>query len=1572
MATLAAHDSPTRATSFISESATPDIDLHPRLGYRDYLLGQLLVALDTGGYGDATAQILQDGLSRRMHQDFATTDDDGVPMLPLLIKLLAAALTAPPAEGGFGLAPGQLPAQGQQSNDDYLQALIALSGVDTLALRNRYRVSFSRSAGDSASPVDLNIEALTGVMADAYESPVEPVGALILPSSPELEPIVPEQSVGLAPFFLRFDEWLAEQGPSYPENLFDVDQTVPVFSAEFRTTVGSYPVQPFFHNGFFDGPGELPATKSWLAGLFGVSDALAAALQALADGDLGAAASSLDAADAGLSTAISVVMENTTWILDRFEWSDPSTNVGPVGAEQNISLADRAGMPAATLAQLTAVEAYFAAPELPPFPTDGTPDDADTAKREMELARARSLYVYGILYLRRVTIPALRARLAIALGRYAEALRRLAPLTGYPVGVARPDASAPYSAEVVDQLLYQGDTYPYTIQVTFDAHKSAYRDNVEPIFSGQIVEQFSLPPWERVHYKLQQADAMLTWADSLHRAGGAGAERARELYKGVLLLHLADPQIAAHFNGPLPGPINFGGLNPALAAQINRAQLGARLIDEGLNVYGFADDLVPVLRYRPLKDAADAFAAAAKSTQTEFIGYIEQLEQAEIDEAQAQALVAKADAAVQIAADQVANAQVDVDQAQQQVTAVQAAIASKQQEIADSGSLFNQAVSFLKDGVGDTFTDVLDSTGKLLREQPEAPDTDLDFATLLKSGLDDQNIAADALHNEVGGELGASFDLSESFLSFGVAGYTALASMADEDNRRQSELDRLQNHDLQLAEDVVAVKLRSQEIATLEGQIANADQNFAHWLLTFQQQRFLSRGFWRTVSDLAARQMRRYVDLGARTAWLAERALAFEQDRELQIIRLDYHAPELRDITGADLLLADLAELEAARINGVRLTTPITHTISLARTFPLAFASLKATGQCRFRTTEDQLAVAYPGTYAYRIRTARPSLNTVGSASIRGLLINSGFSTTSGEEPGDVHGLSRFRDALPLSDLSPTADAAAAGLPTDTLVQFEGSGLDTDWEIVLPQAANPLGRAALSDVLLRFTLSASWSATRAAAADDGPASLSLLLAASTFDPAAARALRMGALPSSITFDLRRLPALRTGDRRIANIGLIAMAPAGSAAPVQATVAVGPSQATTQLTDGVALSNAGALAGAQAASTLNVLAGQPTDQVISVGLTAGSDGPASLRDLALYVELEPSDTAAESSSWTLLSPEVSANQPQFDRAGHSAVYAPAAKRMIVFGGFKLGELSLMDDVEVLTDADGSAGDGRWITLVGQGATVGPGPRGSHSAVYDAASDRMVVFGGTTGVQELADDVWVLTGASGQGVAAAWTQLIPAPPGPGPRFGHTAVHRPDGDRMIVFGGGAGDAPLGDVWALDSATGVAGEPTWVALEPQGTGPALWGHSAVYDPDRDVMTVFGGSTSADGGTLSSAVWVLDGAAKPGGAPSWSEIVLDNGPAPRVEHTAVLDAANDAMIVFGGVDATGAAFYDDVWELSGLSTARPRWRQLRPAGRAPVPREAHTAVYDESSRRMTVYGGGSDEGNFFSVWLLG
>ncbi len=87
---------------------------------------------------------------------------------------------------------------------------------------------------------------------------------------------------------------------------------------------------------------------------------------------------------------------------------------------------------------------------------------------------------------------------------------------------------------------------------------------------------------------------------------------------------------------------------------------------------------------------------------------------------------------------------------------------------------------------------------------------------------------------------------------------------------------------------------------------------------------------------------------------------------------------------------------------------------------------------------------------------------------------------------------------------------------------------------------------------------------------------------------------------------------------------------------------------------------------------------------------------------------------------------------------------------------------------------------------------PSGRSEHAAIYDPVRDRMVVFGGYDGTSR--NDVWALSLAG----SPAWTVLAPAGSPPDARKAHTAIYDPVRDRMVVFGG-VGGGVLDDVWAL-----------------------------------------------------------------------------------------------------------------------------------------------------------------------------
>ena len=327
------------------------------------------------------------------------------------------------------------------------------------------------------------------------------------------------------------------------------------------------------------------------------------------------------------------------------------------------------------------------------------------------------------------------------------------------------------------------------------------------------------------------------------------------------------------------------------------------------------------------------------------------------------------------------------------------------------------------------------------------------------------------------------------------------------------------------------------------------------------------------------------------------------------------------------------------------------------------------------------------------------------------------------------------------------------------------------------------------------------------------------------------------------------------------------------------------------------------------------------------------------------------------TWTQLSPPAPLPGPR--SANNGAVLDTANNRMMMFGGF-IGGTAQYNDAWVLTNANGLGGPPQWINLIPQAAPGSPHIRCCHSTTYDPATNQMTIFGGFEGgCTPTANDVWVLSHANGLGGTATWSQLSPTGTAPGVRGDHSGVYDPLSNRMIVYGGQpdcAGGTAYSDVWVLTAANGLGSTPTWIQLHPEGGPPdGRSVHSAVYDAIHNRMIVFGGLK--DTITPTNSVWVLSNANGLTGTPVWTNTIPDGtpgSPSARGYHSAVYDAANNSMLVYGSREAP-----TEMWRLSNANGlgGPSTWTQVNAAGGHPGVSD-QAAVFDAANNTMTIFGG--------------
>jgi len=339
-----------------------------------------------------------------------------------------------------------------------------------------------------------------------------------------------------------------------------------------------------------------------------------------------------------------------------------------------------------------------------------------------------------------------------------------------------------------------------------------------------------------------------------------------------------------------------------------------------------------------------------------------------------------------------------------------------------------------------------------------------------------------------------------------------------------------------------------------------------------------------------------------------------------------------------------------------------------------------------------------------------------------------------------------------------------------------------------------------------------------------------------------------------------------------------------------------------------------------------------------------------------------------------------------RAGHTAVYDSTTNTMIVYGGFD-GNFATPGNVLLQSSANGSAGafGGAWSELISNSYPLPPA-RYEHSAVYDQANNRMIIFGGCADSECLIvlNDTWVLSNANGTGGAATWTQLTPSGNPPSARSFHNAVYDAANNRMIVYSGENiwGNIVYSDAWVLSNANGLGGTPAWTQLSPTGAADAIDGSTTVYDAASNKLIVFGG------GDFLNSVWTLSNANGLGGTPAWTNLIANGtagSPAGRLGAQAVYDSKNHRMMIYGGNIDAGITSPDfdyvaasDVWVLTNAdaSGGTPAWVQLHPkvVGDKNIPpagREFFAAVYDSGTNSMIIYGGETIEGIYESTWVL-
>jgi hypothetical protein len=574
---------------------------------------------------------------------------------------------------------------------------------------------------------------------------------------------------------------------------------------------------------------------------------------------------------------------------------------------------------------------------------------------------------------------------------------------------------------------------------------------------------------------------LLDFADSeFATETGESIAHARNLYRTAagLLTHPRFTPVEPSDQGDAALPI------PQLAVYTARAATQLGKIRQDRNIAGLPRTQAvssgdPIRQptpyhFKALLARAQQLAQQATSLEAEYLAALEKFDNKTLQFSDAQHVAA-------VAAAQKAVHDAQVQQATDALTAAQAQKAKADTMVSTYTSAINSPLNQYENALIDNFSDMRNAQGIIAGG---------DLAIGLgQAAAEASNVTKFGL-----GAIGAGLLTAGAALKFGGQIWLNEIQKSIQENQLHASIEdrhqewRIQRAAAQQDQLVAAAQVTTADdqkaIAKAEQSVAALQADQAQATLDLLAAQFTSPGMYKWLSDTLGGVYRYFLQQATATARLAQAQLAFERAEPARaFIRSDYWQPltvppsgDVKGLTGAERLAEDLAKLDTYAFSTDSRRLNITQTFSLAALAPVEFLDFRATGQLSVATPTTLFDADFPGHYQRLIRQARLSVVALvpPSRGIRATLASYGISRVTTASNGVFGEVLLRRDPSVVALTSPV-DANGVftvDLQPDMLLPFEGSGVDTTWELTLLQAANPFDFRTISDVLLTIDYTA--------------------------------------------------------------------------------------------------------------------------------------------------------------------------------------------------------------------------------------------------------------------------------------------------------------------------------------------------------------------------------------------------------------------------------------------------------------------------------------------------------------------
>jgi len=307
-----------------------------------------------------------------------------------------------------------------------------------------------------------------------------------------------------------------------------------------------------------------------------------------------------------------------------------------------------------------------------------------------------------------------------------------------------------------------------------------------------------------------------------------------------------------------------------------------------------------------------------------------------------------------------------------------------------------------------------------------------------------------------------------------------------------------------------------------------------------------------------------------------------------------------------------------------------------------------------------------------------------------------------------------------------------------------------------------------------------------------------------------------------------------------------------------------------------------------------------------------------------------DCRVERPTWIQQDPATSPGA----RDGHTLVFDDTREVAVLFGG-RSGTTLLNDTWEY----DGVT----WQEVITANA---PLARFGHAMAHDSERGVTVLFGGapTTPAAAGVSDTWEFDGGD-------WTEVHPTN-APTNRYGVVAAYDPLARVTVVFGGLHNGQHQFGTWEFDGVD-------WLLQMPQ-TAPADRSYpTLVWAPAWQGLVLFGGSRTLAVPVSYDDTWLYrDG--------TWQALSSDAVPTAREAQAAFYDPLRERLVVFGGTSQPTGELLEAPWEFDG-----EQWTALTMGVNAPSARNSAAVYLPLQGAALLFGGQTADATASADTWLL-